>query len=164
MALTKADADGIVFGSAGPDDVRGRARALARAIVEDDALTADDRPRIRETKKGLVESGGLLEFVPAPEGLDQLGGLEKLEKWIATRRSGFLPEAGEEPLDPPRGILLLGVQGCGKSIAAKSIASTWGLPLLSLDAGRLLAPYVANSERNLRDALRDLERIGALRL
>ena len=67
-------------------------RALSRAIVYDQALTAEDRPRIRETKKVLVEGGGLLEFVPAPEGLDQVGGLEKLKKWIATRKVGFLPD------------------------------------------------------------------------
>ena len=103
-------------------------RALSRAIVYDQALTAEDRPRIRETKKVLVEGGGLLDFVPAPEGLDQVGGLEKLKKWIATRKVGFLPAAGEKPLDPPRGILLLGVQGCGKSLAAKSIAATLGSP------------------------------------
>jgi hypothetical protein len=134
-------------------------RALARAIIHDQALTVDDRPRIRETKKVLVEGGGLLEFVPAPEGLDQVGGLEKLKKWVATRRVGFLPGADEKPLDPPRGILLLGVQGCGKSLAAKSIAATWSLPLLSLDAGKLLAPYIGESERNLRDALKRVERM-----
>ena len=134
-------------------------RALSRAIVYDQALTVEDRPRIRETKKVLVEGGGLLEFVPAPDGLDQVGGLEKLKKWVATRKVGFLPAAGEKPLDPPRGILLLGVQGCGKSLAAKSIAATWGLPLLALDAGKLLAPYIGESERNLRDALKRVERM-----
>ncbi len=134
-------------------------RALARAVVEDNALTGADRPRIRESKKALVESGGLLDFVAAPEGLDQIGGLERLKKWIATRKVGFFPRPGEKPLEPPKGILLLGVQGCGKSLAAKAVASSWGLPLLSLDAGRLLAPYIGESERNLRDALKRVERI-----
>src|SRR4030095_5682791 len=83
----------------------------------------------------------------------------RLKKWIATRKVGVLPTGGGKPLDPPKGILLLGVQGCGKSLAAKSIAATWGLPLLSLDAGRLLAPFVGESERNLRDALRRVERM-----
>jgi SpoVK/Ycf46/Vps4 family AAA+-type ATPase len=134
-------------------------RALARAVVEDNALTAEDRPRLREMKKGLVEGGGLLEFIPTPDGLDQLGGMEKLKKWVATRRVGVLPEAGARPLDPPKGLLLLGVQGCGKSMAAKAIAASWGLPLLALDAGKLLAPYIGESERNLRDALRRVERM-----
>ncbi len=158
VKLTRAEADGIV------SDLQGLTlfeaeRALARVIVEDNSLTAADRPRIREMKKGLVEGGGLLEFVPAPEGMDQVGGLERLKRWVATRRVGFLPDAGEKPLDPPKGILLLGVQGCGKSMAAKAIAATWGLPLLELDAGSLLAPFVGESERNLREALRRLERM-----
>lgn len=158
VELSREEAEGIV------SDLQGLTlfeaeRALARAIVEDNALTAADRPRLRELKKGLVEGGGLLEFIPVPDGLEQLGGLERLKKWIATRRVGFLPSAGAKPLDPPKGILLLGVQGCGKSVAAKAIAATWGLPLLALDAGRLLAPFVGESERNLRDALRRVERM-----
>jgi SpoVK/Ycf46/Vps4 family AAA+-type ATPase len=158
ISLSPEEASGIVADLQGLTMFEAE-RALSRAIVHDQALTVDDRPRIRETKKVLVEGGGLLEFVPAPEGLDQVGGLEKLKKWVATRKVGFLPAAGEKPLDPPRGILLLGVQGCGKSLAAKSIAATWGLPLLSLDAGKLLAPYIGESERNLRDALKRVERM-----
>jgi SpoVK/Ycf46/Vps4 family AAA+-type ATPase len=158
VALSRSEMEGIV------SDLKGLTlfeaeRALAQAIVEDNALTAADRGRLRQMKKGLVEGGGLLEFIPAPEGLDQIGGLEKLKKWIATRKAGLLPGPGEKPLDPPKGILLLGVQGCGKSLAAKAVAATWDLPLLSLDAGRLLAPFVGESERNLRDALRRVERM-----
>jgi len=134
-------------------------RALARAIVDDGALTAEDRPRVRESKKALVESGGLLDFYPAPLGLESVGGLARLKKWIATRKIGFLPPAGARPIDPPRGLLILGVQGCGKSLAAKAVAASWGLPLLWLDAGRLLAPYIGESERNLRDALKRVERM-----
>ena len=163
VRLTREEAEGIV------SDLQGLTlfeaeRALARAIVEDNELTAADRPRIRAMKKGLVEGGGLLELIPAPESLDQLGGLERLKRWVATRRVGFLPEGvvsdgARKALDPPKGLLLLGVQGCGKSVAAKAIAAAWGLPLLALDAGRLLAPYVGESERNLRDALRRVERM-----
>ncbi|MDQ6894128.1 MAG: AAA family ATPase [Acidobacteriota bacterium] len=134
-------------------------RALARAIVEDDALSAADRPGIRESKKTLVESGGLLEFFPAPLGLDSVGGLARLKKWVQSRRVGFLPPPGARPIDPPRGLLILGVQGCGKSLAAKAVAASWGLPLLALDAGRLLAPYIGESERNLRDALKRVDRM-----
>lgn len=158
VSLSRADAEGIVTDLQGLTMFEAE-RALARAIVEDNALTVADRPRIREMKKGLVEGGGLLEFIPTPEGLDQVGGLERLKKWIATRKAGLLPGAGEKPLDPPKGILLLGVQGCGKSLAAKAIAAAWGLPLLALDAGKLLAPYIGESERNLRDALRRVERM-----
>lgn len=158
VALSRAEADGIV------SDLQGLTlfeaeRALAQAIVEDNALTGADRVRLRQLKRDLVEGGGLLEFIPTPEGLDQVGGLAKLKKWIATRRAGLLSGPGERELDPPRGILLLGVQGCGKSVAAKAVAATWGLPLLALDAGKLLAPYIGESERNLRDALKRVERM-----
>jgi len=158
VTLSKPEIEGIV------SDLQGLTlfeaeRALAQAIVEDNSLDVSDREKIRKLKKGLVEGGGLLEFIPTPEGLEQLGGLEKLKKWIATRRVGVLPAPGEPALDPPKGILLLGVQGCGKSLAAKTVAATWGLPLLALDAGKLLAPFVGESERNLRDALRRVERM-----
>lgn len=118
VSLSRQEADGIV------SDLQGLTlfeaeRALAQAIVEDNALTVADRGRLRQMKKGLVEGGGILEFIPTPEGLDRLGGLERLKRWIATRKVGLLPGAGEKPLDPPKGILLLGVQGCGKSLAAK---------------------------------------------
>jgi ATPase family associated with various cellular activities (AAA) len=158
VALSPDDVEGLVSDLSGLSLFEAE-RALARAIVEDNALTPADRPRIRESKKTLVEGGGLLEFVPAPEGMDQIGGLSRLKKWIATRRVGFLPAPGQKPLDPPKGILLLGVQGCGKSLAAKAVAASWQLPLLSLDAGRLLAPYIGESERNLRDALKRVERM-----
>jgi SpoVK/Ycf46/Vps4 family AAA+-type ATPase len=158
ITLSPQDIEGVVSDLAGLSLFEAE-RALARSIVEDNALTSDDRPRIRESKKSLVEGGGLLEFVPAPDGMDQIGGLTRLKKWLATRRAGFLPAPGGKPLDPPRGILLLGVQGCGKSLAAKAVAASWELPLLSLDAGRLLAPYIGESERNLRDALKRVERM-----
>ena len=88
-----------------------------------------------------------------------MGGLARLKKWVQSRRVGFLPQPGARPIDPPRGLLILGVQGCGKSLAAKAVAASWGLPLLALDAGRLLAPYIGESERNLRDALKRVERM-----
>jgi hypothetical protein len=156
--LSRADLEGLVSDLQGLTMFEAE-RALAKAVVEDGALTGADRPRVRESKKNLVESGGLLDFVPTPEGPDKIGGLERLKKWIATRRVGMFPQPGETPLEPPKGMLLLGVQGCGKSLAAKAVAASWGLPLLSLDAGRLLAPYIGESERNLRDALKRVERI-----
>jgi SpoVK/Ycf46/Vps4 family AAA+-type ATPase len=158
VQLTRAEAEGIASDLQGLTMYEAE-RALSRAIVEDNMLSAADRPRIRQTKKSLVEGGGLLEFVAAPESLAQVGGLARLKKWVATRRVGFLPDGSGPPLDPPRGLLLLGVQGCGKSLAAKAIAATWEVPLLSLDAGRLLGPYVGESERNLREALQRVDRM-----
>ncbi|HEX9287235.1 MAG TPA: AAA family ATPase [Thermoanaerobaculia bacterium] len=134
-------------------------RSLARAFAQDGVLDGADLPRIRETKETLIGGGGMLELVTAPEGFDRVGGLERLKKWIATRKAGFLAAASEGALDPPRGLLLLGVQGCGKSLAAKAVAACWGVPLFSLEAGRLLAPFVGESERNLREALKRIERM-----
>jgi SpoVK/Ycf46/Vps4 family AAA+-type ATPase len=158
VELSREDVDGLVSDLQGLTMFEAE-RALARAVVEDNALTGADRPHVRESKKMLVEGGGLLEFVAAPEGLDQIGGLERLKKWLLSRKIGFFPRPGELAIDPPKGILLLGVQGCGKSLAAKAVATAWGVPLLSLDAGRLLAPYIGESERNLREALKRVERM-----
>jgi len=133
-------------------------RALARAVVDDGELDGGDLPRIRRAKEMLIGGGGILELVAAPEGFDRVGGLERLKKWVETRKAGFT-DAGDGLLDPPRGMLLLGVQGCGKSLAAKAVAACWGVPLFSLEAGRLLAPYVGESERNLREALKRVERM-----
>ncbi|HEY6065978.1 MAG TPA: AAA family ATPase, partial [Thermoanaerobaculia bacterium] len=133
-------------------------RSLARAMVDDARLDGADLPRIRRTKETLIGGGGILELVAAPEGFDHVGGLARLKKWVETRRAGFV-ESGDAALDPPRGLMLLGVQGCGKSLAAKAVAAAWNVPLFSLEAGRLLAPYIGESERNLREALKRVERM-----
>jgi SpoVK/Ycf46/Vps4 family AAA+-type ATPase len=133
-------------------------RSLARAFADDGRLDAGDLPRIRRTKETMIGGGGILELVAAPEGFDHVGGLGRLKKWVEMRRTGFV-EARDEGLDPPRGLLLLGVQGCGKSLAAKAVAECWNVPLFSLEAGRLLAPFVGESERNLREALKRVERM-----
>jgi hypothetical protein len=86
-----------------------------------------------------------------------VGGLRSLERWLAQRRGAFLREAEARGLDVPRGILLLGVQGCGKSLAARAVAGTWGVPLLRLDFGRLYDKYIGETERTLREALRTAE-------
>jgi len=86
-----------------------------------------------------------------------VGGLHNLERWLGQRRAAFLHEGQAQKLDVPRGILLLGVQGCGKSLAAKAVAGSWGVPLLRLDFGRLYDKYVGETERNLRDCLRTAE-------
>jgi SpoVK/Ycf46/Vps4 family AAA+-type ATPase len=105
-------------------------QALARALVED----------------------GLLEYFPAEDNVHQLGGFGRLKQWLARARLGFSAEARELNLKPPRGILLVGVQGCGKSLAARHVAREWQLPLVKLDAGRLYDKYVGETEKNFRRA------------
>lgn len=127
-------------------------QALAWAIVADGKLTADDIQRITRRKGELIEQGGLLEYFPPEENHYQLGGFEKLKAWLERARVGFTDEARALNLPPPRGLLFVGVQGCGKSLAAKYIAQVWRLPLLKLDAGRLYDKYIGESERNMRRA------------
>jgi SpoVK/Ycf46/Vps4 family AAA+-type ATPase len=100
-----------------------------------------------------IQDGGLLEFYPPGENAFELGGFERLKAWLDRAHVGFGAEARALGLDPPRGVLIVGVQGCGKSLAAKAIARTWQQPLLKLDAARLYDKYIGETEKNLRKAL-----------
>jgi SpoVK/Ycf46/Vps4 family AAA+-type ATPase len=128
-------------------------RALTRAIMDDMALTRDDLEKIIQIKKELVEREGLLDFWPRTDDFATVGGMKNLKAWLERRRRAFTPEAREFGLDPPKGILLLGVQGCGKSLCAKAVAKEWGLPLLKLEPGRLYDKFIGESEKNLERAL-----------
>jgi hypothetical protein len=128
-------------------------QALAHAILVDGALSADDIPRILERKAQAIHAEGLLEYYPVTEPRMQLGGFQRLQAWMQRAQMGFTPQAQALNLPAPKGILLVGVQGCGKSLAAKVIAQEWGMPLVKLDLGRLYDKYVGESEKNLRRAL-----------
>ena len=128
-------------------------QAVARAVIEDGALTPGDIQVILDAKAKALASEGVLEYLPASDNAYQLGGFERLKSWLERARVGFSEEARAMNLNAPRGILLVGVQGCGKSLAAKATAGAWRLPLLKLDAGRLYDKYVGESEKNLRRAL-----------
>ena len=128
-------------------------QAVARALVEDGGLGPDGVLRLVDRKARLLGEDGLLEYFPAQDNRFELGGFARLKAWTLRARVGYSPEAAALNLAPPKGILLAGVQGCGKSLAAKCIAREWGLPLLKLDAGRLYDKYVGESEKNLRRAI-----------
>lgn len=129
-------------------------RVVHTAIYQDDALTADDLPRIVEAKRRLLGGIGCLEAIAADFGPDDIGGLANLKAWLKRRRGGFTSRAAEFGLEPPRGVLMLGVPGCGKSLCAKVVAADWEMPLLRLDPGVLYQRYVGASEGRLREALR----------
>jgi hypothetical protein len=134
------------------------ARRLARRAIQDDgAITASDIPAIARAKYDLIGKDGVLSFEFDVARFEDVGGLRTLGEWLEQRRSTFLHEPGSETLDVPRGILLLGVQGCGKSLAAKAVAGSWGVPLLRLDFARLYDKYVGETERNLRECLQTAE-------
>jgi len=91
--------------------------------------------------------------------MGEIGGLENLKRWLAKRKKAFTPEAKRFGIPAPKGVILLGVQGCGKSMAAKAVAREWGLPLLTMEPGRLYDKYVGESDKNLEKALKTAERM-----
>ncbi|MEM1071575.1 MAG: AAA family ATPase [Planctomycetota bacterium] len=139
-------------------NLRGLTRRQAEEVVREVAavdrrLDESDIDDIVDLKRELIRAGGLLEFVRAPTSMEQIGGLDRLKSWLRSRE-GALDSAG---LDTPRGVLLLGVQGAGKSLCAKAIATAWRRPLMRMDVGALYDKYVGESERRLRDTLHQTE-------
>lgn len=127
-------------------------RRLARkAIYDDGAINEQDLPAMMRAKYELLNKEGILHYEFETEQFANVGGLERLKLWLEQRRSAF--HAPDDTLDVPRGILLLGVQGCGKSLAAKAVAGLWGIPLLRLDFGALFNKFHGETERNLRESL-----------
>lgn len=134
-------------------------RVMTRALLDDLALSLEDLDAVVKTKKELFDAHGIVEYLPPETGLEDIGGLASLKRWLARRANAFEPQARRFGLSPPKGVLLVGVPGCGKSLAAKAVARVWGLPLLRLEVGRLYEKYVGETERNLEDALRLSERL-----
>ena len=136
-------------------------KILTKAIVEDGRLTARDIRHVVEAKKAIVEREGLLEYYPVEMSLTGIADLRTLKAWLAKRKAVVeAPERAEEfGLDFPRGVLLLGVPGCGKSLSAKAVAREWGLPLLKLDPSNLYNKYIGESEQNFKRAMRTAERM-----
>ncbi|MFH1330846.1 MAG: AAA family ATPase [Actinomycetota bacterium] len=132
---------------------------LQRSVLRNGRLSKEDLPRVRAAKMELLDSDGVLELVPATAGtLDRVAGLDGLKHWLDLRGRAVGSElARDMGLDPPRGILLTGVPGCGKSLVAKTLAATWGRPLLLLDPARIYRKYVGESEQRLEAALRTAE-------
>lgn len=128
-------------------------QVISRVIFEDGMLSASDIHGVLERKAQIVREDGLLEYYPLYVNQFQIGGFANLKKWLERAHVGFSAEAKALNLHPPKGILIVGVPGCGKSLTAKVIARDWQLPLLKLDAGRLYDKYVGESEKNLRKAI-----------
>ena len=127
------------------------------SVVDDRLLDAADINSILAHKRRRMQHDGVLEYVEAPVDLEEVGGLTALKTWLAHRREALTDEAAAFGLTAPRGVLLLGVQGAGKSLAAKAIPTAWQRPLLRLDPGALYDRYVGESERRLREALSQAE-------
>ena len=132
-------------------------RIVRKLIYADGALSAADLPELARAKYKLLDRDGLLHFEYETAQFASVAGLARLKQWIAQRKGAFLGDKAAAKLDPPKGVLLLGVQGCGKSLAAKATAGGLAVPLLRLDIGTLYNKYHGETERNLREALRNAE-------
>ncbi len=134
--------------------------AIAKAIIQAGGrLDGNAVEAVTAEKQQIIRKSGLLEFYSSDERLGSVGGLSILKEWLRKRVRAFSEEARAFGLPEPKGILLVGVQGCGKSLVAKSVANSWRLPLLRLDVGRLFSSLVGSSEENLRTAIRVAESI-----
>ena len=132
---------------------------LNECFIEDCRLDTRDLDKIESYKKKIFDQEGLLEFC-ITESKDNIADFDNLKRWLEDRKGSFVHESPSIP--PPKGILLMGVQGCGKSLAAKAIAKELGLPLYRLDIGRLYSKYIGETEQNLRRALGIVDKLSPL--
>src|SRR5207253_1191412 len=158
VELTKDQAEQIIKAAQGLT-LSEAENAFAKAIANDGVLDKDDIRLVLEEKRQVVRKSGLLEFVGMEQELAHVGGLDELKGWLNGRTGAFSEPARKFGLPSPKGLLLLGVQGCGKSLTAKAIASVWSLPLLRLDLGRIFSSLIGSSEENLRRAIRVAENV-----
>jgi ATP-dependent 26S proteasome regulatory subunit len=158
VELQKGHAEQIVKAAQGLT-ISEAENAFAKALAVDNRLDGTDVSLILEEKRQVIRKSGLLEYYPVQERLGSVGGLENLKYWLGRRAAAFREDARRFGLPEPKGLLLLGVQGCGKSLTAKAVAAQWGLPLLRLDLGRIFSGLVGSSEENLRRAIRVAESV-----
>ena len=135
-------------------------QAFSTAIVEGDGNWSDDSLKIvLKRKREIIQQSGALDYLEADENMDSIGGLDNLKKWLKGRKSHFTDAAQQRGIPKPKGILLTGVPGCGKSLTAKVIGNEWGLPLVRFDLGSVYQGVVGSSERNIRSALKLAEAV-----
>jgi AAA+ superfamily predicted ATPase len=126
---------------------------FAKIIVKDERLSGDDVNEVFAEKQQIIRKSGLLEYYATDETFGNVGGMAVLKDWLNKRAAAFTNEARAFGLPSPKGILMLGVQGCGKSLCAKAVANLWQLPLLRFDMGRMFGSLVGSSEENVRRAI-----------
>ncbi len=135
-------------------------KVYRKAYVTANRLTETEVDIVLSEKKQLIRRNGILEYIDVDETIDAVGGLEELKRWLKQRSNAFTERAREYGLPQPKGMLILGIPGCGKSLIAKTTSRLWGLPLLRLDMGRVYdGSMVGRSEANLRNALKTAESI-----
>ena len=125
-------------------------RAISQALVTRYALCPESVTDVLDAKKQLLRHSGMLEFVEASYNMAAVGGLENLKHWLGQRRGAWEDAAREFGLEPPRGMILLGVQGCGKSLSARAVAGEWKLPLVKFDTSAVYDKYIGETEKRIR--------------
>ncbi len=132
---------------------------FAKTLVLEGRLSGDDISVIFSEKQQIIKKSGLLEYYEAREDFSHVAGLDNLKDWLQKRQIAFTERASTFGVPPPRGVMLLGVQGCGKSLCAKAVSSLWNLPLLRFDIGQMFSSLVGSSEENIRRALLTAESV-----
>jgi len=134
-------------------------RVLAKCLARCGKIDGSALAAVIEEKRQTIRETGILEFIPIQSGLESVGGLENLKQWVKLRSHSFSEEAREYGLPNPKGVLLAGIQGTGKSLLAKTIAAEWKLPMLRLDVGRVFGSMVGESENRVRQVIKLAEAI-----
>ena len=135
-------------------------QAFSTAIVDGEGTWSNTSVKIvLKRKREIIQQNGALDYLEADEDMDSIGGLDNLKKWLKGRKSHFTIAATERGIPKPKGILLTGVPGCGKSLTAKVIGNEWGLPLVRFDLGSVFQGVVGSSEQNIRSALKLAEAV-----
>lgn len=134
--------------------------AFARAMVAKGQLTINELDVVLDEKCQVIKKTGILEFIKSDFNMDDVGGLENMKKWLTKRNNSWLGKAQKDyNLPAPKGILITGVPGCGKSLTAKAMSAMWQLPLLRLDVGKIFSGLVGSSEENMRKAIQTAEAV-----
>ena len=132
-------------------------RAISQSLVARYALVPACITDVLEAKKALLKRSEMLEFVDASDNMASVGGLENLKSWLAQRRNSWDPQARQFGLDPPKGVIILGVQGCGKSLCARAVAGEWKLPLVKFDTAAVYDKYIGETEKRIQKVFRVAE-------
>ena len=158
------DKHGIHCDNATPilDAVRGLGtteiyNAFSKVAVNCKKITAEEIPHLVKEKEQIIRKSGYLNFIRTDDKMDSVGGLECLKKWLHLRKNVFGEKARDAKLNAPKGVLLLGIPGTGKSLCAKAVAREWQMPLLRLDMGSIFSSGVGDSEANMRNAIKVAE-------
>ena len=132
-------------------------RALSQALVSRYSICPETVTDVIEAKKSLLKRQEMLEFVPSGDSMTSVGGLDSLKSWLAQRRGAWEDKAREFGLEPPRGVIILGVQGCGKSLCARSVAGEWKLPLVKFDTAAIYDKYIGETEKRIQKVFKVAE-------